>query len=326
MSAARRARVAGVLLAAGCVLTPPPSVPPPTPGDGVARDVEYLAGPALEGRATGSAGNDSAAEFLARRYRALGLEGAFAESCTAASACTPSYFQPFELEGTRARNVGALLPGSDPLLRTQVVVVGAHYDHVGRSGYGTMDQEMSGLVHPGADDNASGTAGVLELARRLAAHPARRSVLFVNFGAEELGLLGSRYLVEHPSVPLDSVVVMVNLDMVGRMRGNTVIVQGVGDPALRALLDSAAAATAGVRLSVSRWSDGRSDHASFAARGVPALHFFTGYHVDYHQVGDTPARINVAGLERVVELVERLTRAIADRPERLARPPRGGRK
>jgi hypothetical protein len=309
-----------------------PSAPPTRAA--LAADVRYLAGDELQGRATGSAGNALAARFVAERLRALGLAPAFpAEACAGVGACAAGYFQridpgaeraEFARKGippaTEALNVAAFVAGADPALADEAVVVGAHYDHVGRGDYGAYDLAEVGHVHNGADDNASGVAAVLEVARRLAASPPRRSVVIVAFGAEELWMLGSRHFVRRPPVPLGSIVGMVNLDMVGRMRGRRLELFGAATaPGLRGLARDANART---RLSLAfRPVGARSDHAPFAERGIPAVHLFTGMHGDYHRAGDDVERINLAGLERVADYAEAITRALADRPRRLA-PPR----
>lgn len=276
-------------------------------------DVTYLASDVLEGRGTGSAGYDSAAAFVARRYASLRLR-AFAPGFAQAFDARPALSGAGPL---RTRNVLALLPGADPALRGQVIVLGAHLDHLGRGTTGALDPERGAAIRNGADDNASGTAAVLELARLLAARPTRRSVIFANFSGEELGLLGSQYFVEHSPVPLDSMVAMLNFDMVGRMRGDSIIVYGVATAReFPALLDSANAAT---RLAVRGLGDGfgPSDHSSFAARGIPVLHFFTNLHEDYHRATDDAEKINATGEARLVALAERVVRAIDGRAARL---------
>jgi hypothetical protein len=211
----------------------------------------------------------------------------------------------------------ALLPGSDPALRGQTIVIGAHIDHLGRSTAGALDPNAGDAVRNGADDNASGTAAVLELARLLSAHPTRRSVLFVNFSGEELGLLGSQYFVEHSPVPLDSIVAMLNFDMVGRMRGDSLIVYGVATAReFPALLDSANASV-GLHLRGIADGFGPSDHSSFFARNIPVLHFFTNLHDDYHRATDDADKINAAGEARVIALAERIVRDLDGRNARL---------
>lgn len=283
----------------------------------IAADVAFLASDLLEGRGTGTPGFDSAASYVAKRYAALGLR-----------ALTPGYFQPFTARSAMlahsggpaalpTRNVVAFLPGRDPALRGQVIVVGAHLDHLGRSLSGALDPEARDAIRNGADDNASGSAAVLELARLLAATPTRRSVLFLNFSGEELGLLGSQHFVEHAPVAVDSMIAMLNFDMVGRLSGDSLIVYGVATAReLPALLDSANAA---VNLHVRGLGDGfgPSDHSSFFAKDIPVLHFFTNTHADYHRATDDPARVNAAGTARVVALAEGVIRRLDARDARL---------
>jgi hypothetical protein len=308
------------LLAAGCRTAEPFPAPAAAPdADRILRDVAWLADDRLEGRGTGTAGNDSAAAWLARRHAALGLRplGAvhgYLQPFVARSAQMAHAGQP---DGVATQNVVALVPGRDPALRGEYVVIGAHFDHLGRSPANAMDPEARDAVRNGADDNASGTAAVLELARLLAARPARRSVVVAHFSGEELGLLGSQWFVDHSPVPLDSAVAMVNFDMVGRLRNEKLIVYGVATAReLAAIVDSANVAP---RLAVSAVGDGfgPSDQSSFYARGVPVLHFFTDLHDDYHRASDDVEKINAVGEARVVALAERVVRAVADRPERL---------
>ncbi len=297
-------------------------------------DVAYLASDALEGRGTGTAGNDSAGAFLARRYRRLGLRPVFVDStapCPAArrAACRPRFTQEFVARRARrgqpqapielpARNVAALLRGTDPLLRDEVVIIGAHYDHLGREIDFAADPDAKDQIRNGADDNASGTAGVLELARRFRDAPTRRSLLFVHFGAEELGLLGSVAFVGKTPVPLARTQAMVNFDMIGRLRGDSLIIAGIGTAAeWKPMIDSVNRATA-LTLALLPDGSGRSDHSSFFERDIPVLHFFTNVHEDYHRATDDVEKINVAGMARVLDLAEGVVRALGDRPARLA--------
>ena len=285
----------------------------------IKQDIAWLADDRLEGRATGLAGNDSAAAWLARRHALLGLRplgdaGGYLQRFTARSAQMAHTGQP---DGVPAENVVALVPGRDPALRGEYVIIGAHFDHLGRASTNAMDPEAKDAIHNGADDNASGTAAVLELARIFAARPARRSIVIAHFTGEELGLLGSQWFVDHPTVPLDSVSAMVNFDMVGRLRNDKLIVYGVATAReLPAIVDSANVAP---RLAISAVGDGfgPSDQSSFYARGIPVLHFFTDLHEDYHRATDDADKINAAGEAKVVTVAERVVRAIADRPARL---------
>lgn len=302
----------------------------------VRADIVYLASDALEGRGTGTPGNDSAAEYLAREYARLGLTKIErATSCpemrSGVRECVvgrASYLQYFSARSAAAahagltaelptQNVIAMQPGTDRALAGEYVVIGAHYDHLGRSSFDAMDPEAKDAIRHGADDNASGTAAVLELARLFHAAPARRPIIFVNFSGEELGDLGSQYFVDHSPVPLDSVDAMLNFDMVGRLRDEKLIVYGVATATeMRAIVDSANTAP---RLSITAIGDGfgPSDHSSFYAKNVPVLQFFTDMHEDYHKATDVASKINIPGEARVIDYAERVARAIAGQPSRL---------
>jgi hypothetical protein len=313
---------------ASCVATLPPPAPLVTPAQTrLHDDLAYLASPALTGRLSGTPGNDSAAAFIARRYAELGVTGVFkGGSCE----CEPSFFQLFRLAPfstanldiaiqNRTRNVGAVVNGTDSVLRHEYVVVGAHYDHLGRSNTYSRDIGLFAGIHPGADDNASGTAAVLELARRFADKPARRSVIFANFSAEELGLVGSYAFLEHSPVPQSAIITMVNLDMVGRLRENRMILfSGEDDDRFHAVVDSVEHIPPAIEFRL-RWLSATralSDHASFAYAHIPVLGLFTDYHEDYHRRGDIVDRINFQGLETIVDFTERFVRAIADGNDR----------
>ncbi|HEV7994106.1 MAG TPA: M28 family peptidase [Gemmatimonadaceae bacterium] len=274
-------------------------------------DIFYLADPAREGRGVGSLGSAAAARFIAARYRDLGLDGGFDEDCSTPPRCRSTFFQSFDVDGKPARNVVAMVRGTDSLLAGQYVLVGAHYDHLGLSPMFANDPQLGIAVRPGADDNASGTVAVLELARRLAARRTARSILFVSFDAEEPGMLGSELFVRYPPAALESIVLMLNLDMVGRLRRRDLLIDGSGaSEPLRAMADSVAKAKS-VR-SV-RWSGsvGRSDHATFSAMHVPSIMLTSGEHTDYHRVSDVAARIDVSGMVRVIDVAEGIIRAAA---------------
>jgi hypothetical protein len=209
----------------------------------------------------------------------------------------------FTTADVMASNVIGLLPGTDPRLAAEAVVLGAHYDHVGVVG---------GAVHPGADDNASGTALVLGLARAFAAAGgAPRTLVFAFFGAEELGLHGSRHYVGQPAWPLAGTVAMLNFDMVGRLRDGRLEVGGVDSgSSLRRLVEDAARAE-GLETDARPNPFSPSDHTRFYSAGVPVLFFFTGLHPDYHRPTDTADRTDAPGMARVAALAARVVDELA---------------
>jgi hypothetical protein len=234
-------------------------------------------------------------------------------------------------EKGRAANVVGLLPGRDPALRETAVVIGAHYDHLGRGGEASLAPDTFGTIHPGADDNASGTAVVLGLARAFAAvGGAPRTLIFAAFAGEEMGLLGSSFYTRHPAIPLERMVAMLNLDMVGRLRDGKVLVGGV--ESAREWPGILQAAARGLPLTLAMFGDayGPSDHTAFAVKERPVLFFFTGPHEDYHRPSDTHEKINVAGLQQMATLVYRTAAVVAGEPaapafvRAPARPPAAG--
>jgi hypothetical protein len=216
--------------------------------------------------------------------------------------------------------VAGILEGSDPALRDECVVVGAHLDHLGMGGPGSLARSSAPAIHHGADDNASGGAGVMQLAawfgRLPEAQRPKRSILFICFSGEELGLLGSSFYVAHPLAPLDKTVAMINMDMVGRLRDEKLIVIGSGTAKEWNALLTETNRGAGLRLARSESGFGASDQQSFYARGVPVLFFFTGTHPDYHTPTDTVDKINSAGEAHVLQLVAACAVEIADSPTR----------
>jgi hypothetical protein len=218
-----------------------------------------------------------------------------------------------------SQNVVAHIEGSDPILKHQYIVIGAHYDHIGMGGKNSSSRMPDTLaVHNGADDNASGVAAVLEIAQKLATVTPKRSVLVVAFAAEEQGLLGSRYFVENPIVPNDSIVAMVNIDMLGRLNDEMGLqIGGVGtsteyEGILTQLNDNY-----GFKLALSQQGYGPSDHASFYAYNIPVLFFTTGAHTDYHTPNDDISRLNMQGLAQASNYIYDVVKRIADNPNRL---------
>jgi hypothetical protein len=242
-------------------------------------------------------------------------------------------------------NVVGILPGNDPKLKNEAIVIGAHYDHLGMGGEGSGSLSASTGIHHGADDNASGVAALIELARMLSSQRLRRTVVFVAFSGEEEGLIGSNYYVNHPIVPLANTVAMLNMDMIGRMKGNALIVGGVGTAQeWRSLIDAGndlqgmtvslngAADRAGLpkgvpivtgsngspvvsmdprkkfALTLNEDGYGPSDHSSFYGKQLPVLFFFTGSHNDYHKPSDTAEKINYEGEASIISFVDRIVR------------------
>ena len=217
------------------------------------------------------------------------------------------------------RNVIGILKGSDPTLQAETVVVGAHYDHLGRSGRFSMSQNTTGQIHHGADDNASGTAAVIEMARAAveARKDFRRSVIFMTFAGEEHGLLGSSYYVNHPTSPLDKTIAMVNLDMIGRA-GGRIMVDGLANaPSIEEDL-KAAESLSPLNLRALRGGPGAgaSDDATFLLRKIPAVNFFSGFHSDYHRPSDTWEKIDARGGAAVADLALNLALQLSNRTNR----------
>jgi len=270
----------------------------------LARHVGQLASEAMEGREAGTRGGRKAASYLADQWATLHLRGAGVDG---------GYFQPFP---PNLRNVLAMLKGSDPKLKDQVIVVGAHYDHVGR-GDPSNSRGPIGYIHPGADDNASGISAILTLAHAftLLPEPPKRSILFICFDGEEKGLLGSQYFVAHPTVSLDHVVVMLNVDMIGRLRNDRLGIYGSrsGYGLRRLLCEQNTGFTLVLQFPWGLTDD--ADHYPFFARGVPAIMFHTGLHDEYHTPRDKAKTIDSAGMNRVVRLLFAVVYDLADRPD-----------
>ncbi len=236
----------------------------------------------------------------------------------ALNGATITYVEHLTKNRRTVRNVVGVLPGSDPRLEKEAVVIGAHYDHVGRGGHLSMSPERTGEVHNGADDNASGTAAVIEIARHAAAHRDRfpRTLVFVAFAGEERGLLGSAHYVEAPAVPVADTVAMLNLDMVGRARGNVDVSGLEYAPSIEEDLKGAAQGRRGLNIKREGPGAGRSDDSSFQARRIPAINFFTGFHGDYHRPGDDWEKIDAEGTSQIAMLAFELAARLAARPAR----------
>lgn len=281
----------------------------------VLADVRFLADDRQEGRGVGTAGLGRAGTYIRDGFARAGLQASFQDFTIPADA--PAVLHT-ALAGAATRNVVAILRGASPALRGEVVVIGAHYDHLGLGGFGAMDPDSTGRVHNGADDNASGTAALLEVARVLARRQPARTIVFVAFSGEELGTLGSSYFVQHPlPQPVDSIYAMLNMDMVGRLRSARLMALGSATAKeFPALLDSLNTPPRfDLRASGDGW--GPSDHAVFFAARRPVLHFFTDLHDDYHRSTDDWDKINASGLAQVAQFVADVAWTLANRPGRL---------
>jgi hypothetical protein len=235
--------------------------------------------------------------------------------------------QSFEFAGSRlrlnaditrirktVRNVLAPVPGTDPQLSREWIIIGAHYDHLGLGGRGSLSQAELGKPHLGADDNASGTSGLLELARLVSRHRQsfKRSVLFIAFAGEELGLFGSNHFVNNPTVPAGSIAGMINMDMIGRQRNNRLDVMGTGtSPEFRKWVEDANKPV-GLTLNLSDGGHEGSDHISFSSKRIPILFFFSGLHEDYHRPSDTADKINGEGAVKILSVVAGVAEQMAN--------------
>ena len=279
-------------------------------------DVIFLAADELGGRAIGTDGEQKAAEYLAKEFEKLGLQ----------PKGTEGFFQPFTVskpsnpheeavigtdgEGITGRNVVAFLDKK----ADKTIVIGAHFDHLGMGGSGSLHRGDS-AIHNGADDNASGTAALLALAEILKHEELKNNVLFIAFSGEENGLWGSNYFVKNPTIDLQTVNYMINMDMVGRLKeDNSLAINGVGtSPSFVPVLDQINADS--LKLVTSESGVGPSDHTSFYLQDLPVLHFFTGQHEDYHKPSDDSDKINYDGLVKVVRYISRLVTSLDTEPK-----------
>src|SRR6266511_2384184 len=278
----------------------------------VLADVRFLADDRQEGRGVGTAGLERAGAYIRDGFTRAGLRASSQDFTIPGDA--PAVLNT-PLGGKATRNVVAVIPGASVALRGEIVIVGAHYDHLGLGGFGALDPDSTGRVHNGADDNASGTAALLEIGRLLAQSRPARTIVLVAFSGEELGTLGSSYFMHHAlPQPIDSLYAMLNLDMVGRLRNARLLALGAGTAReFPALLDSL---NSPPRFDLQASGDGwgPSDHAVFFATRHPVLHFFTDLHEDYHRSTDDWDKLNVAGIAQIAQFVSDLAWSLANRP------------
>jgi hypothetical protein len=284
-------------------------------------DVEWLASPEREGRGAGSRGLDAAASYIAQRFGRLGFS-----PLTPGAQGDDRYFQPFTMAGETGaplsvKNVIAVLPGTNPALNGQALIISAHYDHLG-FGWPDARAGAKGQLHPGADDNASGVAVMLELARLMANAKPERSVIFAAFAGEEAGLLGARHYVATAKMPgapfpLSGHIANLNLDTVGRLADGKVTIFGTGSARELPFIFMGAGAVTGVPVQSVPQAVDASDHTAFVEAGVPAVQMFASVATDYHRPSDTADKIDTAGMSKVAAVLKEAVDYLAARAEPL---------
>ena len=291
--------------------------------DDMRQAVEYLASQELGGRFPATAGDTLASEYIAGQLRQLKLKPIVKEKKN------KGYYHDFTYGKTEKRtthNIMAVLPGKDKRLRNEYIVVSSHYDHLGMGGKDSGSRRPDTLgVHPGADDNASGDAVVLQLARHFKKVGSPRSIIFAFFGAEEQGLVGSKLFLEwmkqeepkRINLPHDrkGIVAVVNLDMVGRMRDNAMSVSGTGTSSSFKETVEQIAEQSNLHVTCIPDGYGPSDHASFVAVDIPVLFLTTGGHMEYHTPADVPSTLNYDGMQQTLDFSKELIARIAAMPE-----------
>jgi aminopeptidase YwaD len=283
----------------------------------------YLSSDLLQGREMGSAGDSLSRIYIRQEMQRAGLKPFTDKGFQRFSATVPVRLLITDSLASRSvstANVVMMLEGKDPQLKNEYVIIGAHFDHLGFGGPGSRTPDTL-AVHHGADDNASGTALMIELAKKLATDKKgfSRSIIFVAFSGEEKGLLGSKYFTEHMGIKPSDINLMVNFDMVGRMKEeNFLQVGGVGTAA--GLRDSVAILNDTTKLNITYTEEGTgpSDHFSFYANSIPVLFITTGAHLDYHTPSDTYDKINYDGMVKIGDLFYKVISRSANSPARLS--------
>ena len=291
--------------------------------DDMRQAVEYLASQELGGRYPGTAGDTLASEFITQKLRQLKLKPVVKGKKDKA------FYHDFTYGKTEQRtthNILAVLPGKDKKLRNEFIVVGSHYDHLGMGGQGSGSRRPDTLgVHPGADDNASGDAVVLELAKYFKKTGSPRSIIFAFFGAEEQGLVGSKFFLDwlkkedsqRINLPDNQkgIVAMVNLDMVGRMRDHALSVSGTGTSSSFKALAEQVAEQQNLHVTCGPDGYGPSDQASFVAAEIPVFFLTTGGHMEYHTPADVPSTLNYDGMQQTLDYTKELIARLAAMPQ-----------
>lgn len=268
-------------------------------------DVTFLASDALEGRQTGTKGEKEAATYIESRFKELGLQpkgtSGFLQTFSFKPKTNPHDEVKFDVNGDgtiTGNNVIGFLDNN----AENTIIIGAHFDHLGFGGEGSLYRDAIKAIHNGADDNASGVAVLLNLAAKLTTKNTGNNYLFMAFSGEEMGLLGSNYFVKNPTIDIKKISYMINMDMVGRMKkDSTLAVYGTGtSPIFKQVLKSY---NNNFRLIQQESGVGPSDHTSFYLVDIPVLHFFTGQHEDYHKPSDDAEKLNYDGMKLISEYI-----------------------
>lgn len=281
------------------------------PDDGqMYTDIAFLASDKLEGRTFGSKGERKAAKYISRRFKVLGIspkgeKGTYYQPLTVNMSNDPHASEALKKGPQTGNNVIGYIDNNAPF----TIVLGAHYDHLGYGEFGSL-HGGSKAIHNGADDNASGVALILELAQRCKDIKGH-NYLFILFTGEENGLWGSNYFTDHPTINLHDVSAMFNFDMVGRMNENKLAINGTGtSPEWNRLIDMHN--KAGFVITKTESGVGPSDHTSFYLMDIPAIHFFTGAHEDYHRPGDDVEKINKEGMVMIADMVTDMLKSMGN--------------
>jgi hypothetical protein len=279
----------------------------------IQQHIDVLANDSLEGRGTGTPGEKLAAAYIQAQFKKIGIQPLGDNNLYAQAF-------PFKagVHGEGKEGIAYNVVGYIDNKAEQTIIIGAHYDHLGLGNQGSsLDANSANKIHNGADDNASGTSGVIELARYFQNNKKKEkyNLLFICFSGEELGLYGSKYFTEHPTIDLTRIDYMINMDMIGRLNaGRELSVSGTGTSAtFEPLLKTLANDKFNIKMDSS--GTGPSDHTSFYLKNIPVLHFFTGSHNDYHKPSDDSDKINDQGEADVLNLIIKLIEELDSQPK-----------
>jgi hypothetical protein len=288
------------------------------PENKIKEDVTFLADDKLEGRGTGTEGEKMAAEYIAKRFKEMGIDpkgtDGYLQTFTFKPKKNPHEKATFTETSSDSTVTGTNIVGYIDNNASKTIVIGAHYDHLGYGGEGSLYRGEDKQIHNGADDNASGVAVMLNLAGKLKNANTSNNYLFLSFSGEEIGLLGSNYFVKNATIPVDSINYMLNMDMVGRLKADsTLAVYGVGtSPIFKQVIN---AHNDKFKLIEKESGVGPSDHTSFYLADVPVLHFFTGQHEDYHKPSDDSDKLNYEGMETISNYIYNIITDLDDNGE-----------